>query len=162
MDIRLTAQLVISEHQAILAYSTRIKPRGPNGESHSATILATSDAGQTWSLIPLQRTFFDRLSFVGFPTWPPEAIMEMSVDSAGLQFEFRDEWVPFAKGGECLWRATQRPNGKRVTSRIRDMDYEVADTPGTMPGISLKLPTEMAPPSKDVLERLVHQNAETA
>jgi hypothetical protein len=79
--------------------------------------------------VTLHRTTIDRFRHWGYPTWPPEAITELTREQSGIQFVFRDEWVPYAPDcGESLWRAVQRQNGKWVTSRIRYMKYETTDS----------------------------------
>ncbi|MDA1016041.1 MAG: hypothetical protein O3A00_16490, partial [Planctomycetota bacterium] len=136
MKTRLTAQLILSETEAFLAYSVPSDSRD-NGETHTAVLLRTSDAGRTWACVPLRRTFVDHFCHVGIPTWPPEAITELTKGKFGIQFVFRDEWVPFEWAGESLWHAFQRRNGKWSTSRIRFMDYEGADSPIEVPEVVL-------------------------
>lgn len=155
MEIRLTAQLVLSNTEALLAYSVCNERRGANGETHTAALFQTLDAGCMWTRVSLGRTLVDRFRHLGFPTWPPEAIMELSSEHSTLHFVFRDEWVPFEPGGESLWRATQRPNGKWATSRIRYMDYDGADSPVPIPEVALHLPTAIEKPANDLFEELV-------
>lgn len=139
MEPRLTAQLAISDTEALLAYSIRNEDRRLNGERQIAALLHTLDAGQTWSQLPLRRTIVSYFHW-GLPTWPPEAILELSLAGSEFQIVFRDEWVPFARGGESLWRASRRQNGKWALTRIRYMDYEGKDSPASIDGITLELP----------------------
>lgn len=155
MDIRLTAQLVLSDQEATLAYSLRNHTRGPSGETHVAVLLSTSDGGNTWARIPLARTFLDAILHWGYPTWPPEAVTELVRGPSGTQMIFRDEWVPFEPGGESLWKSAQHRNGKWSTSRIRYMDYEGADCPQQISQIALSLPPAMKNPDGSLLEDLV-------
>ena len=150
MDIRLTAQLVLSGREAILAYSRERNARGECGETHEALLIGTTDRGETWDVIPLHRTFLDGMVRWGYPTWPSEAIMELSKEEATIQMIFRDEWVPFETGGESLWRATQHRNGKWSTSRIRYMDYDGDDSPIPIDAIELALPTSIKSPDDRV------------
>jgi len=155
MEIRLTAQLVLCGDGALLAYSVRNDTRGHDGETHFAALLSTRDAGDTWTRIPLHRTFLDRCRHWGYPTWPPEAIIELASSQSGTQMVFRDEWVPFEPGGESLWRAVQHRNGKWSISRIRYMVYDSEDCPSQIPEIALLLPPTMKSPEHDVLKDLV-------
>ena len=102
MEIRPTAQLVVSDREATLAYALRKQSLGPSGESHVAVLLGTSDCGHTWRRNSLERTFSSRLRHWGFPTWPPEAVMELASGESGLELTFRDEWVPHEPGG--IWQ----------------------------------------------------------
>ena len=149
MEPRLTAQLAISDTEALLAYSIRNEDRRLNGEARMAALFHTLDAGQTWTRLPLRRSFVAYFHW-GLPTWPPEAILELSLADSEFQIVFRDEWVPFARGGESLWRASRRQNGKWALTRIRYMDYEGKDSPASIDGIALELPESIRKPGSEL------------
>jgi hypothetical protein len=149
---RLTAQLVISERELVLAYSCfRLEP-GPNGEFHVARLFRTADGGARWSPVSLVRTWFNRLRYWGFPVWPPEAVSSLAVCGQGIEMLFRDEWVPFEPGGESLWRAQLTASGHWRVSRIRLMRYETDEPAIPVPEIALDLPTSVMPPPEDLLD----------
>jgi hypothetical protein len=149
---RLTAQLVLSDREVVLAYSyLRVEP-GPNGESHAARLFRTTDGGARWWPMSLARTWFDRVRFWGFPVWPPEAISSVVACGQGIEILFRDEWVPFEPGGESLWRGRLTPSGHWRNSRVRLMRYDTDDSPRPVPEIGLELPTSVAPPLDELLD----------
>jgi hypothetical protein len=149
---RLTAQLVLSDTEVVLAYScARAKP-GPNGEFHVARLYRTVDGGVRWSPMLLARTWFNRLRYWGFPVWPPEAISSLAVSGEGIEMLFRDEWVPFEPGGESLWRARLTRSGLWRASRVRLMRYDTDDPAWPVPDIRLELPPSVAPPLEEFLD----------
>lgn len=152
MRQRLTAQLVLSDSEAVLAYSFERSSRGQNGEHNELVLLHTTDAGETWNAVPMKRTLLDHVWRWGFPTWPPEAALELSSGQSGIEMIFRDEWAPYDRGDESLWRAAQRPDGIWTTRRIRFMDYENSDSPVSIDPIPLKLPAGMKPPGESGLK----------
>ena len=157
MDIRLTAQLIVSDRKATLAFSIPNQAPGPNGELSVAILLGTSDGGKTWNGISLVRTFWNRLRYWGYPTWPPEAVIELADGQFGAEMTFRDEWVPYESGGESLWKAVQNRDGKWSVSRIRFMDYEDRDSPHHIPEIVPSLPPTMLKPPASLMADLAYQ-----
>lgn len=151
---RLTAQLVTTEKDAVLAYSCVRSRRGPNGETHCAALLRTSDAGSSWNKVPLRRGLVDRLVHWGYPIWPPESIASLSIEHGCLTITFRDEWVPYEPGGESLWRGSQRSGGTWKTSRVRYMDYEHRDSPSRLPEVPLLLPDSFMKPSDSMISSI--------
>jgi hypothetical protein len=155
MKIRLTAQIILSDTEAVVAYSIEDGTRGPSGETHFAVLLCTCDSGDTWTRVPLRRTLLNSIRYWGYPTWPPEAVMSLTSDQSGIRMIFRDEWVPFETGGESLWQAIQHRNGKWKTCRIRYMDYDGDDCPTRIPEIELSLPTCIKRPETSHLTELL-------
>lgn len=127
-DCTLTACLVTSPVEAFAAWSCDRVPRGPDGELRVTVLLHTRDAGATWVPVPLQRTWLSRLR-VGFPTWPPEAALELGLVGGRLTLLHRDEWVPFEPGGESMWLSSRGSRGTWSHRRLRFMDYEHQDSP---------------------------------
>lgn len=123
----------------VVAYSARRIDLGPNGETHQAFVVLSHDGGSTWAQVPLIRTFLSRLRYWGFPIWPPEAIDKVVFDEEGLRIEFRDEWVIFEPGGESLWIGECSWKGLWSVKRVRELDYEKSDPPGSAPPIELNL-----------------------
>jgi hypothetical protein len=107
MNGEVTAQLVVSNQEAYVAYSVTRRLLGPNGEPRIARLLHTSNGGQSWSEIPWRRTLWSRISHLGFPTWPPEGVSQIEFIGEQLTITHRDEWVPFEPGGESLWCSTR-------------------------------------------------------
>jgi hypothetical protein len=147
---RLTAQLVVSDSEAYLAYSWRRDPLGPNGELRMASILWTENGGNSWVQLSWERTLWSRFAHAAFPTWPPEAISAMDHTSKGLGITHRDEWVPYEEpGGESLWRSVLS-RGRWRTQRLRRMDYTGADSVDAVPEIIAQLPARMRPPTLQI------------
>lgn len=145
LDARLTAQLVVSEHEAYIAYTTNRDPLGPNGEPEIAHVLHTTDGGKTWLELPWNRSLGSRVRHPGYPTWPPENVLNLALIDGNLLIQHRDEWVPYEPGGESLWQSTLR--GTMWHNRkLRAMDYDDADSPGVIPTVQLSLPAPMHPP----------------
>lgn len=151
MTARLTTQLHDSSSTAFLAYSFSLKTRGPNGEMSGSLLLETSNTGRTWNPVPFRRTFWDRMTHFGYPTWPPEAITAIERADGRLSIIHRDEWVPYEPGGESLWRSIQSHNRLWRTVRIRYMDYENSDSPGSLPTVEWNLPEQFESPSEDLI-----------
>jgi hypothetical protein len=149
---RLTAQLILSELDVVLAYAYVRAKRGPNGETHIARLFRTMDGGRRWSEVPLVRTFFDRVRHAGFPVWPPESVSAISPSATDFEILFRDEWVPFEPGGESLWRGLRTSSGRWRTARVRTMRYETDDSPMSVPEIELKLPGSVVAPPGALLD----------
>jgi hypothetical protein len=143
---RLTAQLVLSDTEAYLAYSLRRDLLGPNGELRVASILRTEDGGTSWVELHWDRTWWSQLAHASFPTWPPEAISAMDRTAKGLGITHRDEWVPYESGGESLW-CSVLSRGRWRTRRVRRMDYEGTDSFATVPEIVAQLPAAMRLPT---------------
>jgi hypothetical protein len=142
---RLTAQLIVSDAEAYLAYSWKRHPLGRDGELHLATILHTKDGGSTWTELSWDRTWWSRIRHQARPTWPPEAVMAIERTTKGLAITHRDEWVPYESGGESLWRS-QWLRGRWRTSRVRPMSYEGTDSADSVPEIAMQLPASMRLP----------------
>ena len=149
---RLTAQLVLSDREVVLAYSYLRGDPGPNGESHVARLFRTTDGGASWSSVSMARTWFDRVRFWGFPVWPPEAVSSVVARGQDIEILFRDEWVPFEPGGESLWRGRLTAAGRWRMSRVRHMRYDTDDPAIPIPEIALDLPRSVAPPSDERLD----------
>ena len=145
MSTVLTTSLVISPTEAYLAYSDTRRTLGPNGEPRIARILHTLDAGQTWRELPWVRSLLSRIRHPGYPTWPPESILVMTMRDRDLVITHRDEWVPYEPGGESLWESVFE-NGEWHTVRIRVMDYEVHDSPAQTLRIPAQLPIGFSTP----------------
>jgi hypothetical protein len=144
---RLTAQLVLSDSEAYLAYSWRRDPLGPNGELRIASILWTENGGSSWIELSWDRTWWSRLANPAFPTWPPEAISAIEHTAKGLGITHRDEWVPYEEaGGESLWRSVLS-GGRWRTARLRRMDYTGIDSVDAVPEVIAQLPATMRPPA---------------
>jgi hypothetical protein len=141
---RLTAQLVVSDEEAYLAYSVERRHR-PNGEWRIAQLLHTRDAGESWIANPMKRSLWSRVA-APLATWPPEDILTIELADSSLAIVFRDEWVPFEPGGESLWRATER-GGVWHIRRLRLMDYEGEDSPLDPPSVPLALARTIKPPA---------------
>ena len=154
MEQRLTAQVVLTDSEAVLAFSCALQSRVPGGEMHQTILLRTTDAGMIWEPIPLRRTLMSHIWRWGWPTWPPEAVMELTGGRTGLEMTFRDEWAPYDRGDESLWRAVEQRPGVWKTSRIRFMDYENSDSPISLSAIPLNLPSGMKPPDEHLLSSL--------
>lgn len=141
----LTAWLARSAVEGFAAWSCDRKSIGPNGEPSVTVLLHTRDAGTTWSPVPLRRTWLSHLR-LGFPTWPPEAAMELGLVEDRLTLLHRDEWVPFEPGGESLWLSSRGSHGAWSHRWLRYMDYEGSDSPGslgpTAPPEGFRLPDE--------------------
>ena len=154
-SVRLTAQLVISNREAVLAYSCQRLQRGPNGETHNAVLLQTSNEGESWTQLAWRRSMVMWIRHIGYPIWPPESVsnLEWIADAATLQITFRDEWVPFESGGESLWRG-QLQRKRWSVRRIRHMDYDHADSPVAIPACDLALPESFCPPNRQTLLNL--------
>lgn len=149
---RLTAQLVLSDREVVLAYSCLRNNPGPNGESHVARLFRTTDGGVRWSPMLMARTWFDRVRYWGFPVWPPEAISSVAVGGQGIEILFRDEWVPFEPGGESLWRGRLTASGYWRTSRVRLMRYDTDDSARPVPEMGIELPPSVSPPLREMLD----------
>jgi hypothetical protein len=156
MERRLTAQLVLSERDIVLAYSCRRVNLGPNGEWYIARLLRTENGGELWADVPLVRGHMDRIVHWGFPVWPPETVSEVVSHGSSFDILFRDEWVPFEPGGESLWRARRTPSGRWRTKRVRTMRYETDDSPMPIPEIPLVLPSEVCAPPEELLDQSVN------
>jgi hypothetical protein len=144
---RLTAQLVLSDSKAYLAYSWRRDPLGPNGELRIASILWTEDGGNSWVELSWERTWWSRVARSAFPTWPPEAVSAIEHTAKGLSITHRDEWVPYEEaGGESLWRSVLSGSRWR-TVRLRRMDYKGTDPVDAVPEVIAQLPATMRPPA---------------
>lgn len=141
---RLTAQLVLSDTRAYLAYSADRRPFGPNGEPRTAFILQTEDAGASWTQIPWRRSIWSSVRHP-FATWPPEAIVSMEQTPQGLGVTHRDEEVIFEPGGESLWQS-RLVDGNWSLRRLRSMDYKGADSPNPLPELTRDLPPGMQLP----------------
>jgi hypothetical protein len=150
---RLTAQLVVSDTEAYLAYSWTRDPLGPNGEQFIASILHTRDGGSTWIELPWLRSWWSRVRHKSLTAWPPEAVIMIDTTKNGVGIGHRDEWVPFEQGEESLWRSVFS-RGQWHTSRVRRMDYEGSDSTARVPEITAQLPPAMRLPS------LPHETAE--
>jgi hypothetical protein len=142
---RLTAQLVLSDTEAYLAYVWSREPLGPNGEPRIAVILHTRDGGASWRELNWKRTWWSHVRRAGYPTWPPEAVLSFEHTKDGLAITHRDEWVPFEPGGESLWRS-QFNGGRWRCERLRLMDYEGADSAVRTPELVAQLPSTMRSP----------------
>lgn len=148
MPTALTASLVATATEAFLAYSDERRTLGPNGEPRIARILHTRDGGATWREVPWVRTLLSRIRHPGFPTWPPETVLRLSVRESCLVISHRDEWVPYEPGGESLWESTFA-NGEWKTARIRILDYDGHDSPSSIVTQAPIFPTGfMEPPSR--------------
>lgn len=134
---RLTAVLLDGPGVAWAAWSCRREQPGPNGEPDVAVLLHTTDGGRSWDVVPLRQALWARLRRPGFPTWPPEAVLELGWEEDRLWMVHRDEWVPFEPGGESLWRSTRSRAGTWSHRRLRTMDYEGADSPLRPPEVGL-------------------------
>lgn len=150
---RLTAQLVLSDKEAYLAYSWKRHPPGREGELHLATILHTTDGGNIWTELAWDRTWWSRMVHQALPTWPPEAVIAIDRTAKGLTITHRDEWVPYETGRESLWRS-HRSRGRWRTSRVRPMNYEGTDSVESIPDIAVQLPASMQ------LPKLIEEKAE--
>ena len=122
----LTASLVVSPTEAYLAYSDERRTLGHNGEPRISRIVHTRDGGVSWRELPWARTLLSRIRHPGYPTWPPEAVQQMTTRDGLLVITHRDEWVPYEPGGESLWESAFE-HGEWHTSRIRVLDYEGRD-----------------------------------
>lgn len=138
---RYTAQLLVSSSEAYLASTRERQPWGLCGESRIADIFHTQDGGASWEVLHWRRSLLSVFR-LGFPTWPPEAVLSLTLDGSKLIVTHRDEWVPFEPGGESLWESTLDGRYWR-TRKIRAMDYEGSDHPGAVPSIELDLPETM-------------------
>ena len=142
----LTAFVVTSATEAFAAWTCQRRPSGPNGEPRLAVLLRTRDAGVSWAPVPLARAWWTRLRFGGFPTWPPEAVLELRVVEGVLTALHRDEWVPYEPGGESLWLSTRGPRGRWTHRRLRTMKYEGEDSafpvPAVPPPSGFRMPSE--------------------
>jgi hypothetical protein len=143
---RLTAQLVVSDAEAYLAYSWTRDPLGPNGEQFMASVLHTQDGGSTWTELSWLRSWWSRVRYRSLTAWPPEAVATIDVVRNGISIGHRDEWVPFEHGSESLWRSVFS-RGHWHTSRVRRMDYEGTDSTAPVPEITLQLPPTMRLPN---------------
>ena len=144
-ETRFTARLVLSQAEAYVAIAERREPRGPNGEAGIARLLHTTDAGASWLTISWKLHFLSRVRYPFYPTWPPEAIIDMQFDERGLAITHRDEWVPFEPGGESLWRSYF--NGSAwIPKKLRAMNYERKDSPAAIAEIALSLPSTIQAP----------------
>ena len=141
-----TAQLVVSEREAYVALSRERRPLGPNGEPRVAVLLHTADGGAVWKELTWRRSFLSRLRHPGFPNWPPEAVMAITVERDCVKIVHRDEHVIYEPGGESLWKSTLHGATWSVR-KIRRMDYEGADHSAAIPQITLGLPHTIRPPS---------------
>jgi len=141
-----TAQLVVSEREAYVAFSDKREPHGPNGEPRVARLLHTVDGGRQWMEVPWRRSLLSRLRHPGFPNWPPEAVLGIAVSTAGLTITHRDEHVIFEPGGESLWESTLRGSAWSVR-KVRAMDYDGRDKAVAFPRIALNLPPSILPPN---------------
>jgi hypothetical protein len=150
----LTAQFVLTDMEAYLAYAWKRDPLGPNGESYVAVILHTQDSGATWRELTWRRTWWSRVRHAGYPVWPPEAVLSLEQTTHGLTITHRDEWVPFEPGGESLWRS-HFGRGRWHCARVRLMDYEGADNAANVPALVAELPPTMQSPRipRDTIER---------
>jgi hypothetical protein len=142
-----TAQLVVSESEAYVAFSDDRRPRGPNGEPRIARLLHTTDGGLTWEATPWRRSLLSRLRYPGFPNWPPEAVIDIALEPEGLTITHRDEHVIFEPGGESLWKSTFRGSAWSVR-KVRLMDYERRDHALSIPKVALTLPPSIRPPNQ--------------
>jgi hypothetical protein len=149
-----TAQLVVSEAEAYVAFSDERKPVGPNGEQRVARRVHTTDGGQSWTDVSWRRTILSRLLHPAYPNWPPEATISIAAGSGGLTIRHRDECVLFEPGGESLWESTFRGKAWSV-QKLRLMDYEGSDRAMRIPNISLSLPTSVRPPPDQTLKPTV-------
>ena len=158
---RLTAQLVLSDTEAYLAYVWSREPFGPNGEPRIAMILHTQDGGANWQDLGWKRTWWSHVRHAGYPTWPPEAVLSFEQSPSGLAITHRDEWVPFEPSGESLWRS-QCNGGRWRCERVRLMDYEGSDNAAHTPELVTQLPPTMRSPHilQDAMGREwgMHQN----
>ncbi len=118
---RLTAQLVLSDVRAYLAYTAYRRPPGLNGESRAAFILQTEDTGASWTQIPWRRSIWSRVRHPLGPSWPPEDIVSMEVTPQGLRVTHRDEEGMSDSGGQPLWQS-RLVDGKWSVRRLRAMD----------------------------------------
>lgn len=143
-NVRITAQLILSESEAYVAYSSPRQPRGPNGETFQAHLLHTKDGGNTWTQLDWQRSVLSQLQHWGYPTWPPETVSSLEWINNALTITHRDEWVPYEPGGESLWQSVLRDTSWQ-TEKIRPMDYEGADDP-SISTIQLRLPSTIQSP----------------
>src|SRR5262245_9694588 len=143
----LTAQFVVSEREAYVAFSRDRQPLGPNGEPRVAVLLHTVDGGEVWKALPWCRSFLSRLRHPGFPNWPPEAVMAIAVERDCVKIVHRDERVIFEPGGESLWESTLHGATWSVR-KIRRMDYEGADSSTAIPQITLRLPHTIRAPDQ--------------
>jgi hypothetical protein len=145
---RYTSQLVVSDTEAYAAISIDRSTLGPNGEPRIAYVLRTTNSGLNWVQLPWRRSLASRIRYPGFPTWPPEAVLTIARDArdGSITITHRDEWVPFEPGGESLWRSCFDGSTWTV-HKLRAMDYEGADSPASIPGITLSLPTSIQPPN---------------
>lgn len=141
-----TAQLVISDSEAYIAYSETRSPRGPNGEPRIARLIHTADGGKTWKVITWRRHVLSRIRHPGFPNWPPEAIIAVEAKDREVAIIHRDEWVPFEPGGESLWQSTL-VRGAWWTKRLRSMNYENADAAMPISHVPISLPASILPPN---------------
>ena len=146
MNFRCTAQLIVSEVEAYVAYSDRREALGPNGEPWIARIMCTEDGGVSWHAIAWRRTVRSRIRHPGYPTWPPEAVISIVKNESALTILHRDEWVPFEPGGESLWESTLR-DGLWSVRHVRLMNYEDSDPAASIAEIVLALPPSMLPPN---------------
>jgi hypothetical protein len=144
-SVHFSAQLVISDHEAYVAYSLERKPSGPSGETQVAHLIHTNDGGITWHELSWQRSPLSHVKHWGYPTWPPEVVSSIEFAGEQLTITHRDEWVPHESGGESLWLSTLTES-IWTTQKIRPMDYEDADAPATLPAIQLALPSTIQQP----------------
>ena len=142
-----TAQLVVSESEAYVAFSIERRPRGPNGEPRVACLLHTTDGGRTWTQMSWRRSVWSQLRHPGFPNWPPEAVISISVHPRGLTITHRDEHVIYEPGGESLWESTFRGSAWSIR-KVRLMDYEGNDNTMAIPQLALDLPPSIRPPNQ--------------
>ena len=108
------------------------------GEQDSLSVLSSSDAGKTWSELPLKleiRSWVRQL--VASASWPPEKIDTFEFEDGTLQLEYRDRWIPhqasvlpFNLDQESLWRACyDSGKGKWKIEHLKYMDYDGDDCP---------------------------------
>lgn len=142
-----------------IAYSAKRIVLGPNGESQQAFVIQSSDAGATWSCLPLVRTAWSCFRYWGFPVWPPEYIETVTIQRNGVSIRFRDEWVMFEPGGESLWTGSRSSRGLWTVKRVRLMDYDHSDDSQPPRAISVALPSGFRPPPVELLEHLASRLA---
>ena len=145
--MKFTCQLVVSINEAYVAFTEERIPRGPNGEVNIAAILHTKNAGEVWEMITWARSFWSKICYPAFPTWPPESVLSLAIENSVLVVTHRDEWIPFEPGGESLWQS-RLSRGRWSTRRLRHMDYEGKDSPAPIAEFRLALPQSIASPNK--------------
>lgn len=143
---------MVGDAEAYVAACDRREPRGPNGESHLASIWHTLDGGVTWRPVAWRRAIRVFASRAVFAPWPPEYVVAMALRERAVEIEFWEDWGMDGTPGEDMdtghrtepiWRA--RLVGGRWSIRM-DRRWSTRDGTFGPRGLELDLPG-FRPPS---------------